>query len=106
MNVTPNIQFPINFLSLSRYWDFTYKQFAYYPTKGQLDLFNNCRECFRSFTSSVLAGTRRIKKRKKKEKKENILTELNYQSMTTVSDKDNEISVAKPTQRSRSTIIR
>ena len=45
MDVTPNIQFPINFLSLSRYRNFTYKQFArqyaYYPTKGQLDLFNN-----------------------------------------------------------------
>lgn len=79
MNVTPNIQFPINFLSLSRYRDFIHKQFArqyaYYPTKGQLDLFNNCHECFHSFASPVLAGTRQLKKsiklvfKKKKEKK-------------------------------------
>lgn len=74
MNVTPNVQFPINLLSLSGYRDFTYKQFARqyarYPTKGQPDLFNNCHECFRSLTSPVLAGTRRIKKkRKEKERK-------------------------------------
>ena len=74
MDVTPNIQFPINFLSLSRYRNFTYKQFArqyaYYPTKGQLDLFNNwTNECFHSFISPVLTGTRRVKKKKKKKKK-------------------------------------